>query len=85
VTGDVLKNDPSQSVAEFSGDTRDVWPEVSGIIGTLALPRHAERLARIASQQGVDCASKACGVECGKIIPDRGGGEVSGPLGCDDG
>jgi hypothetical protein len=84
MTCDILKEDPLQSVTKFAGDTGNMGPEVAGVVCALALSGHAERLTRIASQHGVDCASKGGGVKGGKVVPDRRRGKVSGALGGDD-
>ena len=85
MASDVFEKDPAQAVAKLSDDAGDVGPEVARIVGPKPLSGLAERLTRIASQQGVDRACKWLGVEGCEIVPYRGWGEVSGPLGCDDG
>jgi len=85
VASDVFEKDPAQAVAKLSDDAGDVGPEVARIVGPKALPGLAERLTRIASQQGVDGSCKWLGVEGCEIVPDRGCGEVACALGCDDG
>ncbi|WHZ35723.1 hypothetical protein QNI11_01665 [Sagittula sp. MA-2] len=84
MSGDVLKEDPLQPVSEFVGDPADVGIEVALVVFSPALPGLAERLARISGKQGVDAAGKGAGVEGGEVVPDRRGGEVSGPLRGDD-
>jgi hypothetical protein len=49
-----------------------------------SLSRHAERLAGVSGEQGVDGPGKGVGVERGEVVPYRGRGEVSGPLGGDE-
>jgi hypothetical protein len=83
VTGDVFEKYPSGF--DFSDDPGNVWPEVPLVVGPFALPCHAERLAGVSGKDGVDCAPKRSPVEGGNIVPDRGGGKVSGALACDDG
>jgi len=85
MTGDVFEEDPAQAVAKLSDDAGDVGPEVARIVCPESLPGLAERLTRVASQQGVDRTCKWPGVKGCEIVPDRGRGKVSGPLGCDDG
>jgi hypothetical protein len=58
---------------------------VAGVVFALTLSSLAEWLTRIASQHGVDCVPEWGGVKGAQIIPYGGWGEVSGPLGCDDG
>lgn len=79
MSGDVLEKAPSQGCAELFDDPQDVGPEVALVVLSLALSCMAKWLTRVASQQRVDCACKRAGVEGGKVIPDRGGLEVSGP------
>jgi hypothetical protein len=85
VASDVFEEDPAQAVSKLSDDPGDVGPEVTRIVCPKALPGLAERLTRVASQQGVDCPREWLGVKGGEVIPDRGWGEVSCPLCCDDG
>nr|WP_273280921.1 hypothetical protein [Pseudooceanicola atlanticus] len=84
MAGDVLEDDPPEAVTEFSGDTGDVWPEVPGVVGPEALSCGRPRLAWISGEEGVDCPGEGAGVECGEVVPDRGRGEVSGALRCDE-
>ena len=80
---DVFEEHPPR--LDFADDASDVGPEMAGVICALSLPGRAERLTRIASQHGVDCAPEWRSVEGGEIIPYRRGSEVSGSLGRDDG
>lgn len=83
--GDVFEKDPSQSWPKFVGNSCDIGPEVPLVVGSLSLSGHAEWLAWVSGKEGVDRATEGPPVKGGNIIPDRGGGEVSGPLGGDDG
>jgi hypothetical protein len=86
MTGDVFEKDPSQGRAEFSDDAGNIGPEVPFIVGPAALSCHAERLAGVSGKEGVEGPGEGLGVKCGEVIPDWGGGEVSGALaGKDDG
>ena len=82
VTGDVFEKDPSG--AAFADDTRDVWPEVPGVIGATALASGAERLAGVSGEDDVEGAVKGTGIEAAEIIPDRGWSEIPGALGGDE-
>jgi hypothetical protein len=84
VASDVFEEDPAQAVAKFADDAGDVGPEVARIICPEALSGLAERLTRIASQQGVDCPCEWPGIEGGEVIPDWRGCEIPGALSCDD-
>ena len=77
--GDVFKEHPFGF--DFPDDAGDVGPEVAGIVSPLALSCGREWLAGVSGKHGVDRAAPRLSVEAGKIIPDRGRGEVSGPLG----
>ena len=81
MTGDVLEEDPFG--AAFSDDSRDVGPEVAGIIGAAALSGRAEGLAGIACEDGVEGVAEGTGIEAAQVGPDRGRGEVSRALGRD--
>ena len=80
---DILEEAPAQSVSEFSDDPFNVGPQVPFVVFSAALACEAERLAGVSGKQGVDRAGEGLGVEGGDIIPDRGGGKVSGAL-CGD-
>lgn len=81
---DVFEEKPFEGWPKFSGDTGDVGPQVAGVVLAKPLSCHAERLAWVSGNEGVDCPGKGSGVKCGKVVPDRGRGEVSGPLGGND-
>jgi len=85
VACDVFKEDPSQPVTEFAGNSCDMGPEVPWIVDAFALSCHAERLAWVSGKDGVDSTSEWLGIECGEVVPDWGWGEVSGALCRDDG
>lgn len=70
---------------DLADDAGDMRPEVPGVVGSLALSGRAERLAGVSGKHGVDRAPERLPVKGGDIIPDRRGGEVPGPLRCDDG
>ena len=82
VTRDVFEEDPFG--AAFPDDAGDVGPEVAGIVCTTALSGRAEGLAGISCKQGVEGTAERPSVEAAKIGPDRGRGEVSRALGCDE-
>jgi hypothetical protein len=82
VTWDVFEEHPFRTA--FPDDAGDIGPEVAGIVGSAAFASGAERLARISSEDDVECPAKGPGIEAAKIIPDRGRGEVSSALGRDE-
>ena len=82
VTGDVFEKDPSG--AAFADDTLDVWPEVPGVIGTLAFACGTEGLTGISGEDDVEGPAKGTGVEAAQIIPDRGWRDVARALGGDE-
>jgi hypothetical protein len=84
MAGDIFEEDPVEFVPEFTGDTGDVWPEVPLVGFSAALSGRAKWLAGVSGEKGVDCSGERTGVECGEVVPDRRGGEVSGPLCGDD-
>ena len=55
----------------FADDPGDMRPEVARVIGTPALARHAERLARIARRDEIHRAAPWLAVECGNVVPDN--------------
>ena len=83
MTCDVFKKDPLG--LNLADDAGNFGPEVALVVLAPSLSGLAEGLARIASQHGVDCAPEGGCVKGAQIIPDRGGGKVSGALGGDDG
>ena len=68
VTGHVFEEHPCR--AAFTDDTGDVWPEVTGVIGTTALTGRAEGLAGISGEDDVEGAAEGPGIEAAQIIPD---------------
>jgi hypothetical protein len=82
VPGDVFKEDPFG--AAFADDAGDVGPEVPGIVSAAALPGRAEGLARVACEDGIEGAAEGTGIEAAQVGPDRGRGEASCALGCDE-
>nr|WP_255509580.1 hypothetical protein [Oceaniovalibus sp. ACAM 378] len=82
VAGDIFEEDPFG--AAFGDDTGDVWPEVAGIIGPTAFSGRAEGLAGVSGEDDVEGTVKGAGIEAAQIVPDRGRGEISRALGCDE-
>ena len=80
--GDVFEEDPFG--AAFGDDAGDLGPEMTGIGCTAALASGTEGLARISGEDDVEGAAEGAGVETAQIVPDRGGGEISGILGRDE-
>lgn len=58
---------------------------MAGIVGALALPGGAERLAGIAREHRVDPPAPVIADEGSHIAPHRGRSENTGALGADDG
>jgi hypothetical protein len=67
--GDVLEEDEGR--LDLADDAGDMRPEVARVVGTPALARHAERLARIARSDDVHRAAPRAAVEGGNVVPDR--------------
>lgn len=82
VAGDVFEKHPLG--AAFEDDPCDIWPEVPGIVGTLAFASGTEGLAGISGENDVEGTEERPGIEASKIIPDWGRGEISCALGCDE-
>ena len=82
VTGDVLNEDPFG--AALADDAGDLGPQVAGIGVPTALSGSAEGLAGVSGQHGVEGTAEGSGIEAAQIIPDWGGGEISGALGLDE-
>ena len=80
MASDVFEEDPFEAVAELANDPGDVGPEVTLVVRAPAASCLAERLAWVSGKEDVEGAGKWSCVECGNVIPDRGGGEVSGAL-----
>lgn len=85
VPRNILKEDPSEPVAEFPGDPGDIGPEVAGIADPAALSGRAERLARISREKGIENAAKGEAGEELEVVPDRRRVEVSGALAGNEG
>jgi hypothetical protein len=83
VAADVFKKDPSR--VDFSDDPGNVGPKVAFVVFPFSLSGRAEWLAGVSGKDGVDCAAVRGAVEGGDIIPDWGGGKVSGLLSGDNG
>lgn len=56
---------------DFADNPGDMRPEVAWILGTPALARHAERLARISRRDDIHRAAPRSAVECGNVVPDN--------------
>jgi len=67
--GDVLKEDKGR--LDLADDAGDMRPEVAWVVGTPALARDGERLARIARSDDVHRAAPRAAVEGGNIVPDN--------------
>ncbi len=67
--GDVLEEDEVR--LDLADDAGDMRPEVARVVGTPALARDGERLARIARSDDVHRAAPRAAVEGGNIVPDR--------------
>lgn len=82
MSGDVLKEDPFR--LNLSDDPGNVRPEVPGIIFALSLSRGGKRLAWVSGKDGVADPAPGAAVKGADVVPDRGRGEVSGALCCDE-
>lgn len=69
MTNDVLKKDCCG--LGFSYDPRDMWPEVSRVIGAPAMSGDAERLARVARSDDIHDATPCSAIEGLEIVGDR--------------
>ena len=67
--GDILEEDEGRF--DLADDAGDMRPEVARIVGTPALARDGERLARIARSDDVHRAAPRAAVEGGNVVPDR--------------
>jgi hypothetical protein len=61
VPSDIFEEDPLW--AAFADDTGDVGPEVTGIVGAVALSSSAEGLAGISGENGIEGPAEGLGVE----------------------
>ncbi len=82
VTGDVFEKDPFG--AALADDPGDLWPEVTGIVSTIALSGRAEGLAGISGEDRIEGASEGEGIEAAQVVPDGRWGEIPGALGGDE-
>lgn len=82
---DVFEEDEFEVWPEFSGDPLDVGEKVSLVALAFSLSGVAEWLAWVSGDEGVDGPCEWSSVEGGDVVPDRGGREVSGALGGDEG
>ena len=80
--GDVFEEHPLGLA--FADDAGDIGPEMAGIVGAAALACGTEGLAGVACEDGIEGTAEGTGVEAAQIGPDRGRGEVSRALGCDE-
>jgi len=67
--GDIFEEDEGR--LDLADDAGDMRPEVAWIVGTPALARDRERLARIARSDDVHRAAPRATVEGGNIVPDN--------------
>ena len=80
--GDVFEKDPFGF--DLADDAGDLGPEVPLVVLSPPLSGVGEWLAGIACEHGVEGSAEWPRVEGPQVIPYRGGGEVSGPLGGDE-
>jgi len=69
----------------FPDDPGHVGPQMAGVGRTFSLARRGKRLAWVSGKHGIDDAAPWQPAESLDVVPDRGGGEVSGALGSDEG
>ena len=67
--GDILEED--EGWLDLPDDPGDMRPEMARVVGTAALARDAERLARIARSDDVHRAEPRAAIEGGNVVPDR--------------
>jgi hypothetical protein len=67
--GDILEEDEGR--LDLADDAGDMRPEVARVVGTPALARDGERLARIARSDDVHRAAPRAAVEGGNVVPDN--------------
>ena len=67
--GDILEEDEGRF--DLTDDAGDMRPEMAQVVGTPALARDGERLARIARSDDVHRAAPRAAVEAGNVVPDR--------------
>ena len=79
VARDVFEEDPFW--AAFPDDTRDLGPEMAGIVGTTAFASGAEGLAGISGEDDIEGPAEGPSIEAAEVVPDWRGCEVSCALG----
>ena len=67
--GDILEEDEGRF--DLADDAGDMRPEVARVVGTPALARDGERLARIARSDDVHRAAPRAAVEGSNVVPDN--------------
>ena len=67
--GDILEEDEGR--LDLADDAGDMRPEVARVVGTPALARDRERLARIARSDDVHRAAPRAAVEGSNVVPDN--------------
>ena len=67
--GDILEEDEGRF--DLADDAGDMRPEVARVVGTPALSRDGERLARIARSDDVHRAAPRAAVEGSNVVPDN--------------
>ena len=67
--GDILEEDEGR--LDLADDAGDMRPEVARVVGTPALARDGERLARIARSDDVHRAAPRAAVEGSNVVPDN--------------
>ena len=67
--GDILEEDEGR--LDLANDAGDMRPEVARVVGTPALARDGERLARIARSDDVHRAAPRTAVEGSNVVPDN--------------
>jgi hypothetical protein len=82
VPGDIFEENPAG--LDFPDDAGNIGPQVTLVIGPTAQSGCAERLARVSGKDCIKSASERPSVKAAQIVPDRGWGKVSGPLGGDE-
>ncbi len=68
----------------YPDDAGDFGPKVAGVVCATAFASGTEGLAGVSGKHRVEGPAEGTGVEGPKIGPDRGRGEVSRALGCDE-
>ena len=81
--GDVFEEHPPG--LDFTDDPGNIGPQMALVPGPAARSGLTEGLAGISGKDDVDDPAKGASVKAGDVVPDRGGGEISGALGGDKG